>query len=1535
MTLPPSTARHTLVQGQPIEYISPLDSSSLLSRPLFSRNQFQSPLQAQVDSLVGGFAQQATDWRSLAAMMAGGMTYRLGRMGAMATGTGRLASLGIGLGAEVTAFEMTNRSLSSLTGDSRSSHNLWRWDGQGGIRQGLLSSLVTFGTLKGAGRLAQGENVVVQHLVQDTGMVMGHQVSASFGITDRPQGTLVEQFLHAEVTNLQMGAGMSLAHSFAPGIQGLEQGLDLSLRGTDIGAPLQIGPQHALAAAGAGTVRSLNLQTHSRDPGGMTVLQMSSNGSDGNGGGRDSEPVSPQAASVPPLEDGSRSPGSGQFSEAFSDLVHSPGFEEMIRDNFPVSQPPRLLAAQILRPSPNVTYSEVRQDGKNYEIEFRVSSLGAGKYGTVTENTFLSKRGIIPPEMTFVGRHPLIAQVIQETMDNNPGAQVIHGVERMEYRALPYLGREILSRSSVRVREGTVILSHELVNGKKETFGSGRTILAIIPEGTPLPEPPVRDPSSLGELVMTYTVPENLPERYSEVSGDHNPVHKGPNRILHGMATMNLAHAAYRSRQDPKAPIQPFAMEAKFSGAVRPGDTLRFFFESGQKTNSVFVLNERNQLVLTLDVKEQAGIPRPISTIPAIPHPVAHPEGREAGAVSEATTVAISDDAPKPSRSLSETGSPVRWLFVTGGSSGIGQQLVLQAVQRGYEVVYGGSRPPASLSPALQALQSAGYYMVDVRDRSSVDLFRDIALSRFERKPGSMLVVASAGVSARGKDADLEAMREINIEGTRRLLNAFAPALTSSPGNRFVGVGSIVAVEGTAIRGDEAYQETKRQIHEIVASHGGQGFTLVPGAVDTPMTRNEMIFGFLMNNLVTSAVRDDSPFRTGLLTLLNGENRIPLLPADLLLKLLPDSASRNDKLTNLLKKDPQLSSERSQLLLASLLTQDKSFQEAVVSTLGALDLVVPPEVVAQRTLDQFESGVIPEHGMLKVYSRSGENLITHLLKGNGVAPVAEGSSASIPTLALGSPVSIAVSSSETSPDTPAPEASRGAVLDGTESGVLPKGTLGVKEEQIPPVPSTLKASDDSTFQMMNTLLKQVGLVGQSLNFPELMTTALRLSMGSRVEGVTIDYVKAALERASSPASVNVDEIAGRVMDLAKAKETRTIKISRRDILADPVAGAEAVVNGLRQMDPALLSETARFASTSEVSRQTNSLLGSSDGYGFLTFTAALATGAFRHGIANFFVDPRIVRGSPEAPKYASRQFSNIYGLEILNEAMGARLESVNASTILTPFEKPVFNPLSSEYLEAVGRIRAEAPLQAINLINSIAWAPYMGPAPGGVQLKRVPDINENGQVLLTKTKEFDQAAYEGTLRTMGLNHLALLAAHQRFFGPETKTIGYTWVGGSQDIWTMAGSYGRAALGNSKDLMELGALLMHLHSLQNGGSYGAHLIAELPYAKTAASSQIAGAPSLGHFQQKVLLQNNAFRSTPNLALDLIHRLVSGRLNLGNPRTSIVLDSHEKLHSAEISQDHIAFIIRVARYAQEHPEWDGSLLPKDISQKLIEG
>ncbi|MFO1519411.1 MAG: hypothetical protein U1F57_07120 [bacterium] len=216
-------------------------SPSVLDRITASslENERTRPLsaaQAQVDGLVSRFTEEATNWRSLAAMATGSLFYRFGRIGTLALASRlpqaaplfQVASYGIGLGVEVTAFEGSSRFLAYASGD-RSNANLWRWSGRGGWSEGLSHSLVTFGMLKSFGHLGSEQNVVLQHVMSDLGMVGGHQVSAALGFTPRPEGSLASQFLEAEITNLQLGAGMSLLHMASPRLAAFERGLDLSI----------------------------------------------------------------------------------------------------------------------------------------------------------------------------------------------------------------------------------------------------------------------------------------------------------------------------------------------------------------------------------------------------------------------------------------------------------------------------------------------------------------------------------------------------------------------------------------------------------------------------------------------------------------------------------------------------------------------------------------------------------------------------------------------------------------------------------------------------------------------------------------------------------------------------------------------------------------------------------------------------------------------------------------------------------------------------------------------------------------------------------------------------------------------------------------------------------------------------------------------------------------------------------------------------------------------------------------------------------
>ncbi|MFO1518978.1 MAG: hypothetical protein U1F57_04845 [bacterium] len=182
--------------------------------------------QKGVDRAVTGFVDEASNWKTLAAMATGSFFYRVGRIGTMAMAAKaplaapvlEAVSYGVGLSAEVTAFQGVNDFLNPTGAKGQSYGARWR------------TSFLQFGLLKMGGSFAAGQNLIAQHAFQDLSMVAGHQVAAKLGWATAPEGSFGEQLLHAEITNLQLGAGMSLLHSFAPGLTALEKSLDLSLR---------------------------------------------------------------------------------------------------------------------------------------------------------------------------------------------------------------------------------------------------------------------------------------------------------------------------------------------------------------------------------------------------------------------------------------------------------------------------------------------------------------------------------------------------------------------------------------------------------------------------------------------------------------------------------------------------------------------------------------------------------------------------------------------------------------------------------------------------------------------------------------------------------------------------------------------------------------------------------------------------------------------------------------------------------------------------------------------------------------------------------------------------------------------------------------------------------------------------------------------------------------------------------------------------------------------------------------------------------
>ncbi|GEM_PF-3428451 len=194
----------------------------------FLQEQSLTPFQAQASQLMGSFMHEASQWKTLSAMMLGALSSKLLQSGLLSCTVNyaklpsslaffKTASLALGLGAEVSVY----RGSLSLLGDLPSSSV---------FSKDWIRDYLNFGILKGFGKIAEGENLVFTHCFQSSGMVLGQNLSASLEIAPAPTGNLFEQFFHAEIINLQMGAGMSLGH-FLTGHRLLawEKGFDLSI----------------------------------------------------------------------------------------------------------------------------------------------------------------------------------------------------------------------------------------------------------------------------------------------------------------------------------------------------------------------------------------------------------------------------------------------------------------------------------------------------------------------------------------------------------------------------------------------------------------------------------------------------------------------------------------------------------------------------------------------------------------------------------------------------------------------------------------------------------------------------------------------------------------------------------------------------------------------------------------------------------------------------------------------------------------------------------------------------------------------------------------------------------------------------------------------------------------------------------------------------------------------------------------------------------------------------------------------------------
>jgi NAD(P)-dependent dehydrogenase (short-subunit alcohol dehydrogenase family) len=172
-------------------------------------------------------------------------------------------------------------------------------------------------------------------------------------------------------------------------------------------------------------------------------------------------------------------------------------------------------------------------------------------------------------------------------------------------------------------------------------------------------------------------------------------------------------------------------------------------------------------------------------------------------------------------------------VLITGANRGIGQGLVTEALRRGAQRVYAGTRQPlvhldGRVTPLILDVTSAAHIQAAAEEVEALDV-----------------LVNNAGVSVfDGLDerAAIEQHLAVNLFGTYDVTQAFLPLLTRSQG-AIVNVLSLAALAPVPIT--PAYSISKaaafnlsQSLRMLLAGRGVRVHAVLNGPVDTDMTRD-------------------------------------------------------------------------------------------------------------------------------------------------------------------------------------------------------------------------------------------------------------------------------------------------------------------------------------------------------------------------------------------------------------------------------------------------------------------------------------------------------------------------------------------------------------------------------------------------------------------------------------------------------------------------------------------------------------------------
>ncbi|WP_420393327.1 3-oxoacyl-[acyl-carrier-protein] reductase [Acuticoccus sp.] len=179
--------------------------------------------------------------------------------------------------------------------------------------------------------------------------------------------------------------------------------------------------------------------------------------------------------------------------------------------------------------------------------------------------------------------------------------------------------------------------------------------------------------------------------------------------------------------------------------------------------------------------------------------------------------------------------------LVTGATGGIGGAIAAALKAQGARVIVTGSTRERA-EAAREALGADAALGADLADRAAVD-----ALAADAEADGPVdILVNNAGITRDGlmmrmKDADFDAVLEVNLTAAFRLSRALMRSMLRRRTGRIVSVGSVVGAQGNA--GQANYAAAKaglvgfsKAMAREVAARGITVNVVAPGFVETAMT---------------------------------------------------------------------------------------------------------------------------------------------------------------------------------------------------------------------------------------------------------------------------------------------------------------------------------------------------------------------------------------------------------------------------------------------------------------------------------------------------------------------------------------------------------------------------------------------------------------------------------------------------------------------------------------------------------------------------